>query len=352
MSVPGQVLAQLPRAVSRRLLGAIAALLVVTALAASVATTPQLLVPAAEGIREAGLVSDLTAPVVRGLRVLGAVVTVGALVVALLLGGSDRAAALKTAASRWAMLWVVAAGCSVVLEVSQTTGSTIPDVLSGAGSTGASAAAVTGLTLTAWLAAMTCFFARRVDTSRGVCAVLLMATSALVAPVLTGHSGHAGFNVPALAALALHVVAVSVWVGGLVALCAHTDAAARLDAAVLRRFSTVALVCYVVVAASGIANLLARLSLREVVTAGGAYAALLLLKVVLFVVLGGMGLAHRRRNLARSENGVTSSFWSLAVAETAVMAAALGLAVSLTATAPGGINGDVHALAEGLFTSA
>jgi hypothetical protein len=85
--VPGQVLTPLPREVSRRLVGSIGVLLVVTVLAASVVTTPQLLAPAAEGIRDAGLVSDLSAPVVRGLLVLAAVVTVGALVVALLLGG-------------------------------------------------------------------------------------------------------------------------------------------------------------------------------------------------------------------------------------------------------------------------
>ena len=352
MSVPGQVLTPLPREVSRRLVGSIGVLLVATVLAASVVTTPQLLAPAAEGIRDAGLVSDLTAPVVRGLRVLAAVVTVGALVVALLLGGSGRASALKVAASRWALLWAVAAGCSIFLEVSQTSGVPIADVLSGEGSSFASAAQVTGLTVTAWLAAMVSFLARRVDTSSGVALVLLLAASALVAPVLTGHSGHAGFNVPALIALALHVLAVSAWAGGLLALCAHADAATRLDTEVLRRFSAMALVCYVVVALSGVANLVARLSLVDLVRDGGAYAVLLLLKVSLFVVLGGMGLAHRRRTLGRAEDGATSSFWSLAVVEVAVMAAVLGLAVSLTATAPGGSDDDVHASPIGHFTSA
>lgn len=357
VSVPGQVLTPLPREASRRLIGSVAGLLVTTVLAVSVVTTPQLLAPAAEGIRDAGLVSDLTAPVVRGLRVLAAVVTVGALVVALILGGSQRASAMKSAASRWAMLWAVAAGCSILLEVSQTSGVPISGVLSGEGSSFSSAAAqVTGLTVTAWLAASVSFFAHRVATPAGVRVVLLLAASALVAPVLTGHSGHSGFNLLALAALALHVVAVSAWAGGLVALCAHADAATRLDTAVLRRFSAMALVCYAVIALSGAANLTARLSLVELLTDGGAYAVLLVLKVSLFVLLGLIGLAHRRRTLGHVRDDATaSSFWSLAVAEVAVMAAALGLAVSLTATAPGTPDGpedDVHAVAPGRFTSA
>lgn len=352
MSVPGQVLTPLPRDFSRRLVGSITLLLLATTLAASMVTTPQLLAPAAQGIRDAGLLSDLAAPVVRGLRVLGAVVTVGALVIALLLGGSGRASALKVAASRWAMLWAVAAGCSIVLEVSQTSGVPIAEVLGGEGSGFSSAAQVTGLTVTAWLAAVVSFLSRRVDTSRGVTVVLLTAGLALVTPVLTGHSGHAGFNMPALAALALHVLAVSAWAGGLLALCAHADTATRLDTAVLRRFSALALGCYAVVALSGVANLAARLSLVELVRDGSAYSVLLLLKVSLFVVLGVIGLAHRRRTLGRAEDDLASSFWSLAVVEVAVMAAALGLAVSLTATAPGGADDEVHAAAGAHFTSA
>jgi putative copper resistance protein D len=352
MNGPGQILAPLPREISRRLVGSIGVLLLATAIAATVVTAPQLLTPATEGVRDAGPVSDLAAPGVRGLRVLAAVVTVGALEVALLVGGSDRATALKVAASRWALAWAGAAGCSVLVEISQTSGVPIGDVLSGGGSAIASADQVLGLTVTAWLAAVVSFLARRVDTSRGVALALLLAASALVAPVLTGHSAHAGFSATALTALALHVMAVSFWVGGLLALCAHADATTRLDAAVLRRFSLVALICYVVVALSGVANLLARLSLLDLVRDGGTYFVLLLLKLSLFVVLGAMGLTHRRRTLGRAESGASPSFWSLAVTEAAVMAAALGLAVSLAATAPAEGTDDVHAAAPDHFTSA
>lgn len=334
-------------AVSRAVVGSVCFVLVSTALAASIATNPELLQPAVQGIREAGPLTDIAAPVARGLRVLGAVATVGALTVALLTGAAaqhTRATTLKIAAGRWAFLWAVAAGCSLVLELSQVSGLPIEEVLRGEGANAASgiAAQVTGLALTAWLAALVSFFARRVESVVGLRLVLLVAAVALIIPVLTGHSGHAGFNPVALGALALHVLAVSAWAGGLIALCAHADPRARLDSALLGRFSAMALVCYVVVAASGVANLWARLSWAEL-AASGPYAVLLLLKLTGFIALGVFGLTHRRKTLRRVAAGEPAAFWSLAAVEVAVMAAVLGIAVTLTATSPGDDTDSVHA---------
>ena len=334
-------------AVSRRVVGSVCFVLVSTALAASIATNPDLLEPAAQGIREAGPLTDVAAPVARGLRVLGAVATVGALALALLMGPTaqhTRAMSLKVAAGRWAVLWAVAAGCSLVLELSQVSGLPISDVLRGEGANAATgiAAQVTGLALTAWLAALVSFFARRVESVAGLRVVLLAAAVGLVIPVLTGHSGHAGFNPVALTALSVHVLAVSAWAGGLLALCAHADSQTRVDSALLHRFSALALVCYIAVPASGVANLWTRLSWAELVESG-PYAVLLLLKVAGFLALGGFGLAHRRRTLRRFAAGEGASFWSLAAVEVAVMAAVLGLAVTLTATAPGDSDDAIHA---------
>ncbi len=329
-----------PTAVSRRVVGSVCFVVVSTALAAGVATNPQVLDPAAQGLRDAGVFTDVAAPVARALRVLGAVATLGALTVALLAGGTtaqdNRTRSLKVAAGRWALLWALAAGCSLVLELSQVSGLPVSEVLRGAGTNAASdiASQVTGLALTAWLAALVWFFARRVESSAGLRLVLLVAAVALVLPVLTGHSGHAGFNPLTLGTLSLHVVAVSAWVGGLLALCVHAAPQTRSDAGLLRRFSAMALLCYVVVAASGVANLWSRLSWAELVESG-SYAVLLLLKLTGFLALGLFGLAHRRRTLSRLDAGERAAFWSLAAVELAVMAAVLGLAVTLTATAPG-----------------
>ena len=335
-----------PTAVSRRVIGSVCFVLVSSALAASIATNPDVLQPAVRGLREAGVLTDVAAPVARGLRVLGAVATVGALAMALLAGGpgqGSRVTRLQVAAGRWALLWAVAAGCSLVLELSQVSGLPISEVLRGEGANAAAgiAAQVTGLALAGWLAALLSFFAPRVESVAGLRLVLLIGTVALVIPELTGHQGHAGFNPVALGALGLHVLAVSAWVGGLLALCAHTSHQTRLDSGLLRRFSTMALVCYVVVAASGVLNLYARLSWAELVQSG-PYAVLLLLKVTGFIALGCFGLTHRRRTLRRVAAGESASFWSLAAVEVAVMAAVLGLAVTLTATSPGNTD-SIHA---------
>ena len=336
----------LPPAVTRRVVGSVCFVVVCTALAASIATNPLVLEPAVRGLRDAGLFTDVAAPVARALRVLAAVVTVGALTVALLVGSrtANQAMRLQVAAARWGLLWAAAAACSLVLELSQVSGLPVADVLRGEGATAATgiAAQVTGLALTAWLAALVSFFARRVESVAGLRVVLLAAVVGLVVPVMTGHSGHAGFNLLALATLSLHVVAVSAWAGGLLALCAHADPQTRTDVATLRRFSAMALVCYVVVAASGVLNLTARLSWAEILESG-PYGVLLLLKVAGFLALGAIGLTHRRRTLRRLSDGEGGSFWSLAAVEVAVMAAILGLAVTPTATAPGDTDDGVHA---------
>jgi putative copper export protein len=334
-------------AVSRRTVGSVCFVIVVTAVTASVATNPQILQPAVQGLREAGLFTEMAAPVARALRVLGAVATVGALVVALLTGTAGRqgrGTRLQVAAGRWAFLWAVAAGCSLVLELSQVSGLPVSEVLRGEGGNAAAgiAAQVTGLALSAWLAALVSFFASRVESIPGLRLVLLVAVVGLVIPELTGHSGHSGFNPLALGALSLHVLAVSAWAGGLLALCAHLDSQTRQDSVLLHRFSAMALACYVVVAVSGAANLYARLSWAELVESG-PYAVLLLLKVTGFLALGFFGLTHRRRTLRRMSAGEDASFWSLAAVEVAVMAAILGLAVTLTATAPGQADDAVHA---------
>ena len=334
-------------AVSRRTVGSVCFVLVVTAMTATIATNPEVLQPAVQGLREAGRFTELAAPVARALRVLGAVATVGALVVALLTGTAGqhgRGTRLQIAAGRWAFLWAVAAGCSLVLELSQVSGLPVSEVLRGEGGNAAAgiAAQVTGLALSAWLAALVSFFASRVESIPGLRLVLLVAAVGLVIPELTGHSGHSGFNPLALGALSLHVLAVSAWVGGLLALCAHLDPQSRQDVRLLHRFSAMALVCFVVVAVTGVTNLYARLSWAELVESG-PYAVLLILKIIGFLALGCFGLTHRRRTLRRMSAGEGASFWSLAAVEVAVMAAVLGLAVTLTATAPGKADDAVHA---------
>ncbi len=93
--------------------------------------------------------------------------------------------------------------------------------------------------------------------------VLLLAVVGVVALVPMAQQGHAA-NVDAdhdaaISALGLHIVFAAVWVGGLGALVlqARSKTGPVLEDLV-RRYSTIALVCYVVVAASGVVSAVIR----------------------------------------------------------------------------------------------
>lgn len=334
------------RRVAGRTVGSAVTVLVVTVLATSVLASPLLLAGPVEGLSEAGPLTEYAAPVVRALRTLVAVATVGALALAVLAVPAAQlphTGQLRAAAGRWALLWCLASAASVLIELSQVAGTPLVDVALGqtGGAEAAVATQVRALVAATWAAGLVAVFAGAVETGRGAAVVLLLAVGGLVPPVLTGHAGHADLTALAQGSLVAHVIGISLWTGGLLALCAHTGPPLRLSPSVLARYSTLALTCYVLVAASGVTNVLARMSLTQLLDSG-AYVVILLVKVLLFVALGAIGVTHRRRTLRRLVEG-TGSFWSLAALEVFVMVLALGLAVVLTGTSPGSDGQPVHA---------
>lgn len=344
------VIAVPSRRVAGRTVASVVTVLVVTVLATSVLASPLLLAGPVEGLSEAGPLTEYAAPVARALRTLGAVAAVGALalaVVAVPAGQLPRTAQLRAAAGRWALLWCLASAASVLIELSQVAGTPLVDVALGqtGGAEAAVATQVRALVAATWAAGLVAVFAGAVETWRGAAVVLLLAVGGLVSPVLTGHAGHADLTVLAQGSLVGHVVAVSLWTGGLLALCAHTGPPLRLSPSVLARYSAMALACYVVVAASGVVNVFARMGLAQLLDSG-AYVVILLTKMLLFVALGAIGVTHRRRTLRRLAGGA-GSFWSLAALEVLVMVLALGLAVVLTSTSPGSEVSPVHAAPPG-----
>jgi len=306
--------------------------------AATFAASPQVLIPTVDGLQDAGLLTEIMAPMTRALRLVCAVGAVGALVVAVLLGPrADGRAGLHAAAARWAAAWALATVASLVFDLSQGSGIPLADLVAEGGSEALRVLArqVQALLLSAWLAALVSFLARRVDTHRGSLTVSGVALAALIPPALVGHSGGADVSWLATTSLLVHVVAVTVWTGGLLALCAHVSSSRlRQQGDLVARFSTLALGCYVAVGVSGIANAAARATPAELWD-NRAYLGLLAVKLALFTTLGGFGWLHRRRFVRRSIDGMSPRFWSLAAVEVLLMVTALGIAVVLTHTAPG-----------------
>lgn len=155
---------------------------------------------------------------------------------------------------------------------------------------------------------------------------------------LMGHSGlHSGHNSASIS-LAVHLLAVGVWVGGLIAVCSHVMRHPDGAALAIRRFSTLALVCVIVLAESGLLNASLRVDgVASLITT--AYGTLILAKATLLAALIVFGWRQRRHVVPTGDRAGLVRF---AVYEVLLMGIALGISVALSRTAPpaGAIAGD------------
>jgi copper transport protein len=167
-----------------------------------------------------------------------------------------------------------------------------------------------------------------------------------VIAALNGHArtlGHGSIGVPALA---IHLLAVSVWVGGLGALVIGGGLAGRrlesgerrrLLAAALPRFSRVATWAVVFVVLTGTINSIIGLAhpsdLWKV-----TYGRVILAKIAVLVVALGLASRHRfvtPKRLAGEDEGAAASFGRTTALELGVLVGAVALAAGLVALVPG-----------------
>ncbi len=167
----------------------------------------------------------------------------------------------------------------------------------------------------------------RVNTAAVLLAVALVGLA--LPPLLTGHSASAGDHDAALSSLTLHVLAASLWIGGLAAVIWLACRKAPKSLAVaLPRFSTLAIVCFATVGLSGLLNAYIRIGAWS--DLGTRYGELVLAKATALIALGIFGYRHRARTLPAAAAGDRRAFVRLAGVEVAVMAIAVGLAVALS----------------------
>ena len=160
--------------------------------------------------------------------------------------------------------------------------------------------------------------------------VAVIALLSLVPLALSGHASGSANHGLAVNSLGLHLVGVSVWFGGLTAL-AVLRARGAVGSAVVRRYSTLALLSFIVVTGSGLMS--GWLRIGSLAAIGSPYGQLLLLKTGLLVVLGVFGAVHRRRAIPGLETGKVA-FWRLIAVEAMLMAGTIGVAAALSRTAP------------------
>ncbi|MDN5929979.1 MAG: bifunctional copper resistance protein CopD/cytochrome c oxidase assembly protein [Pseudonocardia sp.] len=296
------------------------------------------------GLPDPGVLTTVGLPAVRAVAEVAMVLTIGALLLAAFLVPPQRSGyldvagyrALRTAA--WtAAGWAVAAILLVPLNVADALGRPVADVLD-AGLLLEIVPRLADSTAWAWtaLVALLVVVGCRSVLTWGWTAVLF--GLALVGPLpvsLTGHSAAGGSHDVATDSLVLHVLAASLWVGGLVAVIALAanrgpDRAVALAVAV-PRFSNLALVCWLVLAVTGIVNALTRISPDALF--GSYYGGLLLAKAGALAALGALGALHRQRTVVAAARGETRALLRLGGVEILLMLATIGLAVALGRTA-------------------
>ncbi|OBI99768.1 copper resistance protein CopD [Mycobacterium alsense] len=166
--------------------------------------------------------------------------------------------------------------------------------------------------------------------------VLLAGSLVTLIPLgLTGHSSAGGSHDLATNSLLIHLVAAGLWAGGLLALLAHALRRGDHTALAARRFSAVALWCWVAMALSGAVNALVRVLPSDLLTTG--YGRLVVAKFVALCALGVLGWRQRRSGvvaLQANPGASRGALIRLALIEAAVFGLTFGIAVGLGRTAP------------------
>ena len=278
-------------------------------------------------------------PLDRWLRDVAAAIVLGFIVVgALLLPRVDQR--LVRLASLAALAWLVALLAQVPLTVSELLGRPLTDslepqiVLSLLTQTQLGQILVAQIVLVAFVALLAWVILGRVT---GAIVFGLAATAAGLTGLM-GHSGLHSGHTSASISLAVHLLAVGVWVGGLIAVCSHVARHPDDAALAIRRFSTLALVCVIVLAESGLLNASLRVDgVASLITT--PYGTLILAKATLLAALIVFGWRQRRYVVP---TGDSTSLVRFAGYEVLLMGIALGISVALSRTAPpaGAIPGD------------
>jgi putative copper resistance protein D len=165
--------------------------------------------------------------------------------------------------------------------------------------------------------------------SIGTGTVLLLATLlAIVVPVFQSHSASSGSHLMAIGSLAIHVIALALWVGGVFALA---FLAPDTRAVAVPRFSVLALWAAIAVVVSGSVNAFIRLNFKEAWSSN--YANLVLAKVFLTAGLIAIGYLHRK-NLKSLTEIKGSRFIKLVLAEVGIMIFTLVIGSRLASSQP------------------
>ena len=156
--------------------------------------------------------------------------------------------------------------------------------------------------------------------------LLLISIVGLVAPVFQSHAASGGSHSLVIGSLLIHVIALSMWVGGILAI-AMLSASDRAIA--VPRFSQLALWSAIAVVISGTVNAWTRLNFES--AWNSTYAFLVIAKTVATIALVGFGYLHRK-NLEGKESINWVGFARLLSVEAIIMVVTVAMGSWLSNT--------------------
>ncbi len=139
-------------------------------------------------------------------------------------------------------------------------------------------------------AVIVAFACRAVSRITTAAITLIIAFLALSAPIFQSHSASGGSHLVAIGTLLVHVIAITLWVGGLISIVINKSLDQRYA---LKRFSQLALWAAIAVVISGTVNAWIRLNFSGALNS--SYAILVFEKIVLTLILLGMASFARRK---------------------------------------------------------
>lgn len=164
---------------------------------------------------------------------------------------------------------------------------------------------------------------------------------------LIGHAAGGDDHWGATNAILLHLFGICLWVGGIAVLACvapllgglapgkYRSTRPVLAGVVLQRFSGLATIAFFTVFASGVISAMVRMDHWSQMLSG--YGVLVMVKAVLTLALGALGLAHRRWAIPRLLTGTvsaTATAWRIVAGETLLMASTMAVATALSRTQP------------------
>jgi putative copper resistance protein D len=188
-------------------------------------------------------------------------------------------------------IWVIGAFGTIIFTLAQILGTTISDAfdLTVIRSFITQISLGKYLAFQAFMAVVVLVFSFTAKKIESLIILLALSIAGLIAPVFESHAASSGSHSLVIGSLVIHVIALSLWVGGVIAL--GTLSAQDRPTAV-PRFSQMALWAAIAVVASGTVNAWARLNFAD--AWNSSYAFIVIGKILATVILLGIGYLHRK----------------------------------------------------------